>query len=269
LFVSFSRDVLRLFLQEGDIVKERFSRFFLYTSVALLISGCALGSASKKQATYHFQMGLSYLGENNITSALVELTEAEKIDPDNHELQNYLGVVYFRKNKFEISERKYLRAIALKPDYSDARNNLAVTYLEMKRWDDAIYQLKLVTEDIFYQNQAGTGINLALAYYNKGDFNQAMATLRPLAATYPLDPMIRYNIGRTYYATDKIDLAVGEYRKAIELYPDYLQAHYSLGQAYMKQGDRKGAVKHFREVVRIAPDAERAHLSREYLELLK
>lgn len=247
----------------------RFSRFFLCASAALLFTGCALGAASKKQATYHFQMGLSYLGESNITGALVEFTEAEKIDPDNHELQNYLGLVYFRKNKLDISEKKYLRSIALRPDYSDARNNLAVTYLEMKRWDDAIYQLKVVNEDIFYQNQANAGINLAIAYYGKGDFKQAMEILRPLTATFPLDPRIRYNIGKIYYATDKMDLAVAEYKKAIDLYPDYLQAHYSLGQARMKQGDRKGAAKHFKDVVRIAPDTEMAHLSREYLELLK
>jgi type IV pilus assembly protein PilF len=250
-------------------VKEQFSRFILSALAVLLLTGCALGKASRNQASYHFQMGLSYLGENNVTSALVEFTASEKIDPDNHELQNYLGVVYFRKNKYDIAEKKYLQAIALKPDYSEARNNLAVTYLEMKRWDDAIYQLKLVTEDIFYQNQAATGINLALAYFGKGDFKQALTILRPLTAAYPLDPRVRYNIGRVYYADDRIDMAVVEYRKAIELYPDYLQAYYSLGQANMKLGDKKSAVKAFREVVRISPDSEMALLSLEYINLLK
>jgi tetratricopeptide (TPR) repeat protein len=247
----------------------RLSRFFLYASAAMLIGGCALSAASKKQATYHFQMGLSFLGESNVTGALIEFTEAEKIDPDNHELQNYLGIVYYRKKKLDISEQKYLRAIALKPDYSDARNNLAVTYLEMRRWDDAIYQLKLVTEDIFYQNQSAAGINLALAYSHKGEFAKALAILRPLAAAYPLDPMIRYNIGRIYYATDKIDLAITEYKKATELYADYMQAHFSLGQANMKRGFKKEASQNFKEVIRIAPDSEMSQLSREYLDLLK
>lgn len=247
---------------------KRFSRFIVYT-LALLLAGCALGEASRKQAIYHMQMGLSYFGEDNVTGALIEFTEAEKIDADNPELQNYLGIVYFKKNKLDISEKKYLRAIALKPDYSEARNNLAVTYLEMKRWDDAIYQLRLVAEDIFYQNQTAAGINLGLAYYGKGDFKQAMAVLRPLAATNPLDPRIRYNIGKVFYADDKLELATNEYRKAIELYPDYLQAHYSLGQAIMKQGDRKGAAKEFREVIRIAPDSEMALQAQEYLDLLK
>ncbi len=214
-------------------------------------------------------MGQSYLGENNVTGALIEFTEAEKIDPDNYELQNYLGLVYFKKNKLEISEKKYLKAIALKPDYSGARNNLAVTYLEMKKWDDAIYQLKLVTEDIFYQNQTDAGINLSLGYYGKGDFKLALATLRPLASAAPMDPRIRVYIGRVYYATDKIDLAISEYRKGIELYPDYILAHYNLAQAVMRKGDKKTAAKHFREVVRIAPDSEMANLSREYLDLLK
>jgi Tfp pilus assembly protein PilF len=246
----------------------RLPRFLVLVVVGGMLAGC-MGAASQKQASYHYQMGLSYLGENNVTSALVEFTKAEKIDADNHELMNYLGVVYFRKNKLDISESKYLRAIALKPDYSDARNNLGVTYLEMKRWDDAIYQLKLVTEDIFYQNQAAAGINLALAYYGKGDFNQALAILRSLLVNYPADPVVRFTMGKVYYAMDKMDLAVGEYRKAIDMYGDYAQAHYHLALATVKLGDNRGAAKSFREVVRIAPDSEIGQLSREYLELLK
>jgi tetratricopeptide (TPR) repeat protein len=90
-----------------------------------------------------------------------------------------------------------------------------------------------------------------------------------LAAAYPLDPMIRYNIGRIYYSTDKIDLAVTEYKKATELYADYMQAHFSLGQANMKRGYKKEASQNFKEVIRIAPDSEMAQLSREYIDLLK
>jgi tetratricopeptide (TPR) repeat protein len=251
------------------MVIKRSAQLILLFSVATLIAGCALGSASRKQASYHYQMGLSYYGENNITSALVEFTAAEKIDPDNHELQNYLGLVYYKKNKLDISEKKYLRAIALKPDFSEARNNLGVTYLEMKKWDEALYQLKLVTEDIFYQNQSAAGINMALALYGKGDFKESLATLRPLAVNYPSDPRIRYNMGKVYYALDKMDLAIAEYKRAIDIYPDYAQAYYNLALANMKQGEKKAAAKSFREVIRVAPDSEIGQLSREYLDLIK
>jgi Tfp pilus assembly protein PilF len=237
--------------------------------VVVLLAGCAVSETAGKQATYHLQMGLSHLGENDVTGALVEFTEAEKIEPDNHELQNYLGLVYFRKNRLEIAEKKYQQALALKPDFSDARNNLGVTYLEMRRWDEAIYQFKLVTEDIFYQNQAAAQINLALAYSGKGDHQQALLLLRSLVGTNPRDPRVRFNLGRVYFALDKLELAVGEYRKAVDLFPDYANAHYQLALAAMKLKDTRTATIAFREVLRIAPESEIGQLSREYLDLLK
>ncbi|HEY5974268.1 MAG TPA: tetratricopeptide repeat protein [Geobacteraceae bacterium] len=237
--------------------------------VALLFAGCAVSKSASKQASYHFQMGQSHLGENDITGALVEFTEAEKLDPDNYELQNYLGLVYFRKNKLEIAEKKYLKSLSLKPDFSDARNNLGVTYLELRRWDEAIYQFKLVTEDIFYQNQAAAQINLALAYSGKGDHQQALLQLRSLVGTNPRDPRVHYNLGKVYFALDKLELAIGEYRKAVDLYPDYVNAHYQLALVAMKLKDNRTATTAFREVLRIAPESEIGQLSREYLDLLK
>ncbi|MFA7403609.1 MAG: hypothetical protein WC007_06420, partial [Pelobacteraceae bacterium] len=57
---------------------------FYTTATALLlltVSGCVsvqgLNDAKPNLASYHYQMGLSYLGERNYTSALIDLTEAE------------------------------------------------------------------------------------------------------------------------------------------------------------------------------------------------
>lgn len=214
-------------------------------------------------------MGLSHLGENNVTAALVEFTEAEKINPDDPELQNYLGLSYYRKGKFDLAEQSYLKALALKPNYSEVRNNLGVDYLEMKRWDDAIQQLKLVTEDIFYQNQDSAQINLGLAYFGKGDYLKALSVLRLVVSGNPRDPRGRLNLGRVYFALDKTDLAIEEFKKAVELYKDYTNAYYNLGLAYLKIKDNSQATAAFKEVLRISPDSEMGQLSREYLDLLK
>lgn len=238
-------------------------------SIYLLNAGCAMSETAKKNASYHFQMGLSYLGENNVTGALVELTEAEKLNPDDPELLNYLGLAYFRKNKFELAEQKYLKALELKPGYSEARNNLGVDYLEMKRWDDAIHLLKMVTEDIFYQNQETAGINLGLAYFGKGDYPKALSVLRSVVAGNPRDPRARVNLGKVYFALDKVELAINEFSRAVELNRDYANAHYNLGLASLKTKDNRGAAAAFREVIRIAPDSEIGQLSREYMDLLK
>lgn len=248
-------------------IKQIFLPAFL--ALFLLPSGCTHGEAARNQASYHYQMGLSYLGENNITAALVALTEAEKLNPDDPELLNYLGLAYYRKNKFELAEQKYLKALALKPTYSEARNNLGVNYLEMKRWDDAIYNFKLVNDDIFYVDHQSAGINLALAYLGKGDFSKALALLRTLVSSNPRDPRARLNLGKVYLAMEKIELAKLEFIKATELNQDYANAHFYLGMAYMKGNNNQAAIASFREVLRIAPDSEIGQMSREYIDSLK
>ncbi len=254
-----------------QIERATFGRLLLIIIAvgALLCSACALNESARKQGSYHYQMGMSYFNENNMSAALTELTEAEKYDDENPDLYNYLGMAYFYKKKFDIAEKKYLKALALKQNFSEARNNLGVDYLEMRRWDDAIFQFKLVTEDIFYPNQAVANINLGLAYFGKGDYLKALSQFRSVVANYPKDPRGRLNLGRVYFALDKFDLAIDEYRKAIEFNQDYANAYYNLGMVYLKTKDNRAAMTAFQEVLRIAPDSEIGQLSREYLDTLK
>src|SRR5690349_21681619 len=109
--------------------------------LTLAMAACATGSnrqlGASNQAAYHYQMGLSNLGERNYTGALVELTEAERLDPDNPEVLYNLGMAYIGKKRPDLAEQKLQRAILLRPNYSVARNDLGVAYLEMKRWDNA------------------------------------------------------------------------------------------------------------------------------------
>ncbi len=249
--------------------KMRYFLFLPLLTIIFSLSACAAGESARKKASYHYQMGLSYLGENNITKALVELTEAEKQNPDDPELQFNLGRAYFLKNRFETAEQKFLRAIALKPEYSEARYNLGLVYLQMRRWNDAIYQFKMVTEDIFYQNQELASINLGIAYLNKEDYPKALSTLRSAVSSYPRNPIAKVYLGQVYLRLDKVELAILEFSRAVELNKNYANAHYNLGLAYLKTKDNPAALAAFREVVKIAPDTEIGRHAREYLDLLK
>lgn len=235
---------------------------------ALFVSGCVMTQQAKNQATYHFQMGLSYLGENNYTSALVELTEAEKIDPNDPDILHRLGQAYYFKKKFDLAAEMYRRALARRPAFSQARNDLGVAYMELKRWDDAIRELRLVSEDLFYPGQAEGGVNLALAYMGKGDTENALSTIRPLVSLYPGNPLVRLTMGRVYFAAGKTGLALDEFREAIKILPDYAMAHYYLGVALLKTGDSRGARVAFEEVVRIAPYSEIGVLAKEHIDSL-
>jgi tetratricopeptide (TPR) repeat protein len=219
--------------------------------------------------TYHLQMGMSKLGEKNPTGALVELTEAERLYPNDPDLLFYLGRAYFEKRKYLLAEEKYLRLLKLKPANSSARNDLGVTYLELQRWDDAVSQFKLVLDDIFYQGHNEARLNLGLAYYGKGDYAKALEEFRPLLIASSRDPRPRYHIGRVYLATGKTELALAELNRTVEIFPGFVPAHYQLALAYQKDGKSSQARNAFSEVVRLAPDSELGQLAREQLHQMK
>jgi len=245
------------------------------TLILLLgIAGCASGRDQQQfgksdPAAYHYQMGISYLGEGNYTSALIELTEAEKLDPDNPDLLYNLGMAYMGKRRPDLAELRLQKSLMLKPNNSAARNDLGVAYLELQRWDSAIQQFKIVKDDIFYENSENATINLGLAYLGKGDYPKALVELRAVSAGNRTNPVIHLSLGRVFFAMEKTEQAVAEYKKALAIYNEYGAAHYYLGLAYLKLNNVADARTSFKEAARIMADSDLGRSSLEYLDLLK
>lgn len=248
-----------------------------YSMGALLLlltfSGCVSGrgqSMSKPNpASYHYQMGLSHLGERNYSSALFELTEAERLDPENPDVLYNLGLAFIGKKRPDLAEAKLLKAIRLRPGFSVARNDLGVAYLDLKRWNSAIQQFKIVKDDLFYENNENASINLGLAYLGNGDYPNALEVLKAVAAMNPHNPVVRLSLGRVWFAMDKSERAIVEYTKALEIYGDYGAARYYLGQAQLKLNRIDAARNSFKEAVRLIPDSELGRAALGYLDLIK
>ena len=251
---------------------------YVYSTITIIlllltVSGCVSsrgqGNFKPNPASYHYQMGLSYLGERNYTSALIDLTEAERLDPENPDVLYNLGLAFIGKKRPDLAEAKLLKAILLKPNFSAARNDLGVAYLDLQRWDSAIQQLKIVKNDLFYDSTVNATINLGLAYLGKGDYQRAHSELQALSVMNPRNPIIRLSMGRVLFAMDKSELAIVEYNKALETYFDYGAAHYYLGQAQLKMNMIDDARTSFKEAVRIIPNSELGRAALRYLELIK
>ena len=73
--------------------------------------------------------------------ALDALSRAAKLDPQNAEVQNYLGITLSNKGMRGPAETALRKAIQLQPGYGAAHQNLAVVYVtqqppmtELARW---------------------------------------------------------------------------------------------------------------------------------------
>ena len=239
----------------------------------LAVSGCVStrnqSNPKPNPAAYHYQMGLSYLGERNYSAALFDLTEAEKLDPENPDVLYNLGLAFIGKKRPDLAEAKFLKATVLRPGFSVARNDLGVAYLDLKRWDSAIQQFKIVKDDLFYDNNENASINMGLAYLGKGDYPKALQELQAVMAMNPRNPVVHLSLGRVFFAMDKIEQAIVEYSKALEIYRDYGAANYYLGQAQLKLSRIDAARTSFKEAVRLIPDSELGRAALVYLDLIK
>ena len=79
--------------------------------------------------------------EGNYDAALDALDRAAKLDPQNPQIQNLLGVALAQKGLRAQAETALRKAVELDPEYGDAHKNLAVIYLtaqppeiELARW---------------------------------------------------------------------------------------------------------------------------------------
>jgi tetratricopeptide (TPR) repeat protein len=118
-------------------------------------------------------VGEAYLAGGNLIAALRELKKAELLNPDDPITMFDIGLVYYYRGRYDQAVDYLQRAIQLKPGYAPAINSLGNTYSSMGEWDKAIEAYERIIEDAFYGTPHFALSNMALAYYQKKEFDQA------------------------------------------------------------------------------------------------
>lgn len=113
-------------------------------------------------------------------------------------------------------------------------------------------------------------VALANAYYDSGNWRQAIHYYERALAQDPHDPDILTDLGTSYRNSGNSDRAFQYYRKALHQNPDHLNARYNLGIVYAY--DRKnyaGAIREWEHLLRIAPTFPHAAQMRESIEMFR
>ena len=70
-----------------------------------LILACSTPTADmKREASARMQMGVTYLEQRDLPSAMRELTKAAELDPENPEIDMTLGLAYQKRGDLEKAE---------------------------------------------------------------------------------------------------------------------------------------------------------------------
>lgn len=251
-------------------MKRPLLTLLLVLSTLLLLFGC-ISTKDRTDGKVHYTLGLSYLREPNYALALKEFLLAAQANPSDPNIHLSMGQTYQLMQAYEEAEKSYKKALHL----SDAsfepicQNNLGALYLDMKRWDDAIFYFSQAAKNLLFQNQDVANAGIGYAYFNQGDFLTAIAFYRKSLDRNPSYATAHMRLAEAYEAFGKSDLALNEYQLVVKMAPDNAVVQFQYGLTAAKLGKKSQAVQAFREVIRIAPNSEEARLARDNIKLLE
>jgi len=183
----------------------------------------------------------------------------------------YLAIAYGGKGMNDEAIREAKKAIELKPDYSEALNDLGTRYFNMGQYDRAIEYFNRALANPLYETPSLPLYNMGRAYYQKGDYLMALAKYDEAVVREPntiILPLIEKDRGIASLKAGYTNKAITHLKKSIEMVPNLVESHYWLGEAYLMVKNRRDAAGEFKTVIRLAPDSDFARMARQKLDRL-
>lgn len=161
-----------------------------------------------------------------LEKGVAHLLEAIKIHPTYKNAYLLLGNAYNYLQRYEESIHYYQQALAIDSNYSEAKNNLAITYASAGRYygeqkgdlNKAIEYL-LKSNDL-KPNTYETLRLLGVAYGLGNRVNEALEFFSQAAALRPNDPDALYNLGTAYFNAGQPEKAEEYFQKARAIRPN-------------------------------------------------
>jgi tetratricopeptide (TPR) repeat protein len=130
------------------------------------------------------------------------------------EVLNNRGVTYIGLRRYDDAIADLERAIELRPDYAEAHANLGRTHLERENYDAALAELERAIE--LNHNLAEAWGNKAQALTGQGDVEGALEAFGTAIEVSGGNPDIYFNRASLLYATGQFMEALADYRVVAE-----------------------------------------------------
>jgi tetratricopeptide (TPR) repeat protein len=235
--------------------------------LSTLLIGCAENKILiKKKSQALEDLGKSRILQGHLREGLEKLLEASRLDPENANIHNELGLVYRNLGVYEKSIVHFKRALALRAEFPEAQNNLGTVYGLLKEWDLAIDRFQMAASDILYKTPHIAYDNMGLAYYNKGNYQKAIENYQKALRFFPSYSRCYENLARAYEAINSFQAAIESYNKSITYSPDYPTPHFSLARLYIRLNRKGEAAKELMLTMEIDPDGPYGNEAKRLLE---
>jgi type IV pilus assembly protein PilF len=268
-------------------------------TLGLLASTCASSRPRRDpdQSFIRYQLGVEYFKSQRIEAAVDELEKALAADPENADAHHMLGIIALRQGhdyiqqgetadcltgpdaelvrqdanrQFKQAEQHFRRAVAFRPEFPSAWNNLAVTAMQLEEWPVAVSAASEALKDSTYTEPEVARANLGWAYLNLKETQKAWKELHEAVARAPRNCVARYRLAKVYFERGDMDQAAENIDAVVEEARCPIQEAFMLGglvQQRRKNRDRARTL--FKRCADLAPKSCTAAQCRRYAQLIR
>ena len=228
-------------------------------------------SQDNEAAQLHLRLGTSYMNSSNYPQALNELLIAEKLDSTDAVIQNNLGLAYYFRGRPDLAEQHLRKAVSLKNDYTDAKNNLGRVLIDLDNAKEAVTVLSAASSDLTYPYPEKPLLNLGMAYFAIGNLSAATDSLKK-SIQYQRDNCLAQSfLGRVFYEQKIFDKAAEQLDKAAGfcLKSQYDEPNYYGALSYYQVGQKSKAEARLQEIINLYPNGKYSSKAKSMLEIIR
>jgi tetratricopeptide (TPR) repeat protein len=212
----------------------------------IVAAAAALPAQDPRAARDAYERAIALEAEGNHGAALSLLWTAAGAAPADADIQNRLGEALERIGALDAAVEAYGHALAARPGFRRAQNNLVVALGKSGRGAEAIRRadawLAAAPDDPELR------YTWALAA-SEQDIDASMAALRQVIAARPDHALAHYNLALLLKRVDRLEDAVAAAERAARIDPRP-EAHLLLGTLHVQRGDPGRALAAFDAAVR-------------------
>jgi tetratricopeptide (TPR) repeat protein len=151
----------------------------------------------------------------------------------------------------------YKRALAIKPDYTDAYYNMGAAFQNKGNLEEAVeaYNKALNIKSDYVEAHYNKGI----AFKDQGKLVEAIEAFNTALSIKPDYAWAHYNIGNIFQVQGKLDDAIKAYNQVLVIDPGYAEAFNNMGNVLQEQGKLDDAINVYKKALAIDPDYAAAH----------
>jgi len=223
-----------------------------------------------KTAEIHHDLAVEALRAGRSQEALKEYDIALKADPDMPESLLGRGLVMeYGFGKLAEAEADYRHALAIRPGYPEAHNNLGQLLAKTGRNAEAVAEFDKAIDINLYMEPWVARCNKGQTLYQMGRKEEGLGELRTCIRIAPRYCQGRRELGRILVSEGKPAEALTELEAYAKACPKVADAQLQIGLARLKAGDAPGARAALEKCETMAGDAPDGEECRKTLLLLK